>query len=272
MLAKYDEEQNKQENSTSKANEDISQPNDGEKTEDNKANQPNATYDNAHNLHSDELSEEEQIKRIKKRSQTTEKKKFDTSRLIKPTYSSLKRGRVLPRDPKTNHTVSDIKPTKVFSPCNPREAKMMIERNLFLNNLDDINLDLPEEAKTNHSMMYTGMGKTGIGRCMPNSRKPNDIKKASAYINSSNGFDTFLTKNSEIPRLSVLESYKDMSRIMTNSFIKAKEIEKRFKNNALSEEEFKKKKEEEENNRKLTKILKQMNSPRDAFITGKYPV
>lgn len=54
---------------------------------------------------------------------------------------------------------------------------------------------------------------------------------------------------------------------MRNSFLKAKDIEQRFKNNALSSDELKKKREEEENTKKLTKILKQMNSPRNAFAT-----
>lgn len=54
---------------------------------------------------------------------------------------------------------------------------------------------------------------------------------------------------------------------MRNSFLKSKDIEVRFKNNALNEEELKKKHEEEENTLKLTKILKQMNSPRNAFAT-----
>ena len=52
---------------------------------------------------------------------------------------------------------------------------------------------------------------------------------------------------------------------MRNSFLKAKDIEQRFKSNALSNEELKKKKEEEDNTKKLTKILKQMNSPRNVF-------
>jgi hypothetical protein len=55
---------------------------------------------------------------------------------------------------------------------------------------------------------------------------------------------------------------------MRNSFLKAKDIEQRFKSNALSNEELKKKKEEEENTKKLTKILKQMNSPRNVFASG----
>lgn len=78
----------------------------------------------------------------------------------------------------------------------------------------------------------------------------------------------FCGSKDEIPRLSILENYKQISRIMRNSFLKAKDIEQRFKSNALSSEELKKKKEEEENTKKLTKILKQMNSPRNAFVTG----
>jgi len=146
----------------------------------------------------------------------------------------------------------------------------MLERNLFLNNMEDLNIDIPEGNKTNNSGMYGGKSanKPGASRFVPNNKSPSHIKNASGFINSSNGFETFLRKKDEIPRLSILENYKQISRIMRNSFLKAKDLEQRFKNNALSNEELKKKKEEEENTKKLTKILKQMNSPRNAFATG----
>lgn len=219
------------------------------------------------NQNNNSESGEEGKKVIRYRSHTSAKKKFDTERLVKPTFSSMKRGRVLPRDPITKATVSTLKATKVFSPANPGQARKMLERNTFLNNND--NSDLDKANSSHHSNMFggSGMNKTGIAKFVPNNKNPSHIKNASGFINSHNGFETFLRKKDEIPRLSILENYKQISRIMRNSFLKAKDIEQRFKNNALSSDELKKKKEEEENTKKLTKILKQMNSPRNAFAT-----
>ena len=76
------------------------------------------------------------------RKSTSKKKKFDTERLVKPTYSSLKRGRVLQRDPITNKTVSTLKASKIFSPANSKEARRMLENKIYLNNTSDINNDL----------------------------------------------------------------------------------------------------------------------------------
>ena len=111
------------------------------------------------------------------------------------------------------------------------------------------------------------LNKTQIAKFIPYSSHPVHNKDNSGFINSLNAFETFLRNHDEVPRLSVLENYKGISRIMRNNFLKAKDLEQRFKNNALTAEELKKKKEQEENTQKLTKILKQMNSPRNAFVT-----
>ena len=141
----------------------------------------------------------------------------------------------------------------------------MLERNIFLNNTHDVNIDIADE---DHKDSKFGDSKHGNQRFVPNSRSPNQLNKTTCFINSTNGFETFLRRQDEIPRLSILENYRQISKIMRNSFLKAKDIEQRFKNNALSNEELKKKREEEENTMKLTKILKQMNSPRNAFATS----
>jgi hypothetical protein len=179
----------------------------------------------------------------------------------------LKRGRVLPRDPITKLTVSTLKVSKIFSPANPKEARRLLERKTFLNNNDNTDLDHGNSTLQSNAFGGTPLNKSGIAKFIPNNSHPTHIMNASGFINSHNGFETFLRKKDEIPRLSILENYKQISRIMRNSFLKAKDIEQRFKNNALSSEELKKKKEEEENTKKLTKILKQMNSPRNAFAT-----
>ena len=229
----------------------------------------NAEEARENRLNNSEDEDDDKRIRIQVRETTSNRKKFDTERLIKPTYSSLKRGRVLPRDPKTNHTVSTLKTSKIFSPTNPRQARKLLERNVYLNNTNDQNFDLNNQHQSTKSGFIEdeNLNKTVQAKFVPNTKNPAHIKNMSGYINSKNGFETFLKKKDEIPRLSILENYKQISRIMRNSFLKAKDLEQRFKNNALTNEELKKKNEEEENTMKLTKILKQMNSPRNAFAT-----
>jgi hypothetical protein len=169
---------------------------------------------------------------------------------------------------RTQHTspiMINLRAQKIFKPCNPGAAKKLLERNIFLNNTQDVNIDIADE---DHKDSKFGDSKHGNARFVPNSRSPNQLNKTTCFINSTNGFETFLKRQDEIPRLSILENYRQISKIMRNSFLKAKDIEQRFKNNALSNEELKKKREEEENTMKLTKILKQMNSPRNAFATS----
>jgi hypothetical protein len=175
-----------------------------------------------------------------------------------------------PEDMKERTTMQLNQTAKVFIPNNPRQARKLIERNIFLNNTQDINTDLTNESKVLPSKILGSqhLSKTGNSKFVPNTRQPTHIKNSSGFINSTNGFETFLRKKDEIPRLSILENYRQISKIMRNSFLRAKDIEQRFKNNALSQDELKKKREEEENTKKLTKILKQMNSPRNAFATS----
>lgn len=145
----------------------------------------------------DDSSNDEKKLKPKIRANTSNKEKVDTERIIKPTYSSLKRGRILPRDPTNNHTVSTLKATKIFSPNNPGQARKMLERTEFLNNLDDTNIDLNQgDVKSHHSGIFgeTNMNKAGGPKFVPNSKSPTHIKNASSFINSTNGFETFLRK------------------------------------------------------------------------------
>lgn len=43
------------------------------------------------------------------------------------------------------------------------------------------------------------------------------------FENNNNGFATFLNDKGELPRLSILDNYKQIMRIMTNSYIKGSE-------------------------------------------------
>lgn len=80
-----------------------------------------------------------------------------------------------------------------------------------------------------------------------------------------NGYATFLNEKSELPRLSILDNYKQIMRIMTNSFNKGREYQNKFKNrmekDIINDEEYQKFKEEENNTKKMSTILKSLNHP-----------
>ena len=84
------------------------------------------------------------------------------------------------------------------------------------------------------------------------------------YENNSNGYSTFLNEKAELPRLSILDNYKQIMRIMTNSYIKGGEYQNKFKNrmekDIIHDEEYQKFKEEQLNTiyldyDKMTKAL-----------------
>lgn len=85
------------------------------------------------------------------------------------------------------------------------------------------------------------------------------------FENSNNSYSTFLSDKGELPKLSILDNYKEITRIMTYSYIKGSDYEKKFGNRLASEnekdEEFLKFKEEENNIKKMGTILKSLNHP-----------
>jgi hypothetical protein len=87
----------------------------------------------------------------------------------------------------------------------------------------------------------------------------------SKFENQMNGYNTFLNDKSELPRLSILDNYKQIMRIMTNSYIKGSEYQNKFKNrmekDIINDEEYQKFKEEETNTKKMSTILKSLNVP-----------
>ena len=88
-------------------------------------------------------------------------------------------------------------------------------------------------------------------------------------MNATNGFETFLKQREELPRLSILENYKEINRIMTNCYMKSFEFEKKYRNSEpTGDEDFNRYKEEEKNSRKMTTILKSLNSPKGKKKVG----
>lgn len=71
------------------------------------------------------------------------------------------------------------------------------------------------------------MQKEAFKRTSPS---PEHIAKDLKVINDNNDFKTFLPTETEKPRLTVLHNFKEISRIMTNNFLKHKELEKKYKN------------------------------------------
>ena len=86
----------------------------------------------------------------------------------------------------------------------------------------------------------------------------------SQYENNRNAFATFLSEKGELPRLSILDNYKQIMRIMNNSYIKGSEYQNKFKNrmekDIINDEEYKKFKEEEINTKKMSTILKSLGT------------
>ena len=75
----------------------------------------------------------------------------------------------------------------------------------------------------------------------------------------------FLNDKTELPRLSILDNYKQIMRIMTTSYNKGSDYQKKFgnrlKKDIENDEEYLKFKEEEVNTKKMSTILKGLNHP-----------
>jgi hypothetical protein len=71
------------------------------------------------------------------------------------------------------------------------------------------------------------------------------------FYGEKHAFRTFLGEQEDLPRLSILENHRQIMRIMTNSYIKGIEQERKYRNRDAKDlhkdEEFNKYKEEERN-------------------------
>ena len=83
-----------------------------------------------------------------------------------------------------------------------------------------------------------------------------------------NDYKLFLQDPDELPRLSILDNYKQITRIMTSQYIKAKEEDKKYRNksqadtDADTDPDFQRYQEEKTNTMKMSTILKTLNSPK----------
>ena len=87
---------------------------------------------------------------------------------------------------------------------------------------------------------------------------------ADSFITQKNNYKTFLDDQEELPRLSILDNYRQIMRIMTNSYIEGLKLEKKYRNrdakDIMQDEQYAKYKEEEVNTRKMSTILKSLNT------------
>ena len=84
-------------------------------------------------------------------------------------------------------------------------------------------------------------------------------------MTENNSYSIFLQENEELPRLSILDNYKSVNRIMTSSYLKSfkDEILFRSEKNSYNDPYFVKYQEERINTLKMSTILKTINSPRN---------
>ena len=86
------------------------------------------------------------------------------------------------------------------------------------------------------------------------------------FMGEVHDYKTFITDQEDMPRLSILDNYKQIMRIMTNSYVRSFEEEKKFRNRDVKDvekdPEFAKYREERTNTLKMSTILKSLNSPK----------
>lgn len=83
-----------------------------------------------------------------------------------------------------------------------------------------------------------------------------------------NDYKLFLQDADELPRLSILDNYKQITRIMTSQYIKSGDEEKKFRNRSSvdvdvdKDPDYARYQEERSNTMKMSTILKTLNSPK----------
>lgn len=105
-------------------------------------------------------------------------------------------------------------------------------------------------------------GSKQFKRSSPSPTKTFDeVRGASPEINSYNNIKQNLPTDKEFPRLSVLQNFKEISRIMTSTFLKNKQLEKKYQSR-LPHDMRAKQDQENAVTSQMTGIMKRMHSPR----------
>lgn len=91
------------------------------------------------------------------------------------------------------------------------------------------------------------------------------------FMTSTNAFTTFLTDKEDLPRLSILQNYDQIMRIMNSTYMRGVELEKKYSQTPggggvmfeimNQDQEYMKYKEDEQNTKKMSSILMHINTP-----------
>lgn len=122
-----------------------------------------------------------------------------------------------------------------------------------------------ETSKTNFKGdMFLGC-KKGVGCGDQRKKTPQRAVRAmkasqTTFLNQKNTFEKFLHEKGDMPRLSVLDNYRQINRIMTRNYLKK---------NAQQQQQQAPNAEEEENVKKMSDILMKLNSPKTRAASSK---
>lgn len=81
-------------------------------------------------------------------------------------------------------------------------------------------------------------------------------------MNSYNHLSQYMPGKTEHSRLTVLQNFKEINRIMTSNFLKNKQLEQKYKSR-IPQEVLQKKEVEDQATSQMTGIMKKMHSPRN---------
>ena len=89
-----------------------------------------------------------------------------------------------------------------------------------------------------------------------------ETRGASVEMNSYNHLNQYMPGPHEKSRLTVLQNFKEINRIMTSNFLKNKQLESKYKSR-IPNDVLQKKEQEEQATSQMTLIMKKMHSPRN---------
>ena len=208
-----------------------------------------------------------------------------TTLIYNPTINQQIRNRALVRDKQGVPIIKNYK--KAFVQCNPSEAKATIREDGFTMHENEYNLAWQAKIDdyVNHKKKFVGgefkksfnydnatnvdwnkstrERKTEMMRT--DQLKRNTLRStADSFITGSNGYKTFLQDVEELPRLSILDNYKRIKQIMNANYVKGISVEKKYRNRTKqdleADEEYAKWREEETNSKKMSTILRSLNT------------
>ena len=208
-----------------------------------------------------------------------------TTLIYNPTINQQIRNRALVRDKGGVPVIKNYK--RAFVQCNPSEARASIREDGFTMHENEYNLAWQAKIDdyVNHKKQFVGgefkrsfnydnatnvdwnkstrERKTEMLRT--DQLKRNTLRStADTFMSGTNGYKTFLADVEELPRLSILDNYKRIKQIMNANYVKGISVEKKYRNRTKqdleADEEYAKWREEETNSKKMSTILRSLNT------------